>query len=209
MRATSWRRTATRLFSPTVDRRVSTRFAKAKERNEPFTIVITDLGMPYVDGRRVASEVKRALASHPGHFTDRLGPAISGRRRYAAASGSRAEQTAEVARIAGGPCGIDVLPGQRHPVKNVTVSFSLAELSLDSWRVFLHPGAAIGNPGTFLPRIRLYKSGAKNLEINLPCPVRPCNVPSTMRLGINTFLFTSPFTTQSVKLFPVLQELGL
>jgi hypothetical protein len=33
-------------------------------------------------------------------------------------------------------------------------------------------------------------------------PARPCKLRHTMRFGINTFLFTSPFTTQSVKLFP-------
>ena len=29
-----------------------------------------------------------------------------------------------------------------------------------------------------------------------------------MRIGINTFLFTSPFTTQSVKLFPTFKKWG-
>ena len=29
-----------------------------------------------------------------------------------------------------------------------------------------------------------------------------------MRIGINTFLFTSPFTTQSVKLFPTFKRWG-
>jgi signal transduction histidine kinase/ActR/RegA family two-component response regulator len=40
-------------------------FRKAKERNEPFTAVITDLGMPYVDGRHVASAVKSISPSTP------------------------------------------------------------------------------------------------------------------------------------------------
>jgi PAS domain S-box-containing protein len=35
-------------------------FVDAQERGEPFAVVITDLGMPYVDGRRVASAVKQA-----------------------------------------------------------------------------------------------------------------------------------------------------
>lgn len=33
-------------------------FRKAHEREETFTVVITDLGMPYVDGRKVAAAVK-------------------------------------------------------------------------------------------------------------------------------------------------------
>ncbi len=40
-------------------------FKKAKERNEPFDFVITDLGMPYVDGRKVASSVKELSPSTP------------------------------------------------------------------------------------------------------------------------------------------------
>lgn len=39
--------------------------ADALARNEPFAAVITDLGMPYVDGRRVAAAVKAASASTP------------------------------------------------------------------------------------------------------------------------------------------------
>ena len=33
-------------------------FQNAKNRGEPFDVVITDLGMPYVDGRQVAQTVK-------------------------------------------------------------------------------------------------------------------------------------------------------
>jgi DNA-binding response OmpR family regulator len=33
-------------------------FTTACERGEPFDLVITDLGMPYVDGRKVAAAVK-------------------------------------------------------------------------------------------------------------------------------------------------------
>jgi CheY-like chemotaxis protein len=40
-------------------------FSAAHESNEPFTVVITDLGMPYVDGRQVASAVKRISQSTP------------------------------------------------------------------------------------------------------------------------------------------------
>jgi CheY-like chemotaxis protein len=36
-------------------------FLAAQKRGEPFPIVITDLGMPYVDGRKVSSAVKTAI----------------------------------------------------------------------------------------------------------------------------------------------------
>jgi CheY-like chemotaxis protein len=35
-------------------------FLEAHAQGNPFPVVITDLGMPYVDGRRVSSEVKTA-----------------------------------------------------------------------------------------------------------------------------------------------------
>ena len=35
-------------------------FLEARTAGDPFQIVITDLGMPYVDGRKVASAVKSA-----------------------------------------------------------------------------------------------------------------------------------------------------
>jgi len=40
-------------------------FAAAIEHNESFAVVITDLGMPYVDGRQVASAVKNLSPSTP------------------------------------------------------------------------------------------------------------------------------------------------
>jgi CheY-like chemotaxis protein len=40
-------------------------FDAAQKRDEPFAIVITDLGMPYVDGRKVASAVKKASPATP------------------------------------------------------------------------------------------------------------------------------------------------
>jgi CheY-like chemotaxis protein len=40
-------------------------FVAASLTAQPFAIVITDLGMPYVDGRRVAAAVKAASASTP------------------------------------------------------------------------------------------------------------------------------------------------
>jgi CheY-like chemotaxis protein/anti-sigma regulatory factor (Ser/Thr protein kinase) len=40
-------------------------FQAAEDRREPFAVVITDLGMPYVDGRKVASAIKAASSSTP------------------------------------------------------------------------------------------------------------------------------------------------
>jgi signal transduction histidine kinase/CheY-like chemotaxis protein len=40
-------------------------FTAALSRRAPFSVVITDLGMPYVDGRRVAAAVKAASAETP------------------------------------------------------------------------------------------------------------------------------------------------
>lgn len=40
-------------------------FRKALDRNEPYSIVITDLGMPQMDGRKVSEELKRISASTP------------------------------------------------------------------------------------------------------------------------------------------------
>jgi signal transduction histidine kinase/ActR/RegA family two-component response regulator len=40
-------------------------FCAAEDRREPFAVVITDLGMPYIDGRKVASAVKSARSSTP------------------------------------------------------------------------------------------------------------------------------------------------
>ena len=40
-------------------------FHAARERNEAFALVITDLGMPYVDGRKVANAVKAKSPSTP------------------------------------------------------------------------------------------------------------------------------------------------
>jgi signal transduction histidine kinase/ActR/RegA family two-component response regulator/uncharacterized membrane protein affecting hemolysin expression len=40
-------------------------FLSARQRHEPFDAVITDLGMPYIDGRRVAAAVKAASPGTP------------------------------------------------------------------------------------------------------------------------------------------------
>ena len=40
-------------------------FAQSQQRGESFHVVITDLGMPHIDGRRVAAAIKTASASTP------------------------------------------------------------------------------------------------------------------------------------------------
>ena len=40
-------------------------FATAHQRQEPFSVVITDLGMPYVDGRKVSAAVKTLSPKTP------------------------------------------------------------------------------------------------------------------------------------------------
>ncbi len=40
-------------------------FTSACERNEPFDLVITDLGMPHIDGRKVAAAVKSLSPDTP------------------------------------------------------------------------------------------------------------------------------------------------
>ena len=40
-------------------------FQAARQRGSPFSLVITDLGMPYVDGRKVAAAVKAVASSTP------------------------------------------------------------------------------------------------------------------------------------------------
>jgi CheY-like chemotaxis protein len=40
-------------------------FRAAHERQEPFAVVVTDLGMPYVDGRKVATAVKETSPATP------------------------------------------------------------------------------------------------------------------------------------------------
>ena len=40
-------------------------FRWARERGSPFDVVITDLGMPYVDGRQLAQMIKSESAQTP------------------------------------------------------------------------------------------------------------------------------------------------
>ncbi len=41
------------------------RFRKEQGQSEPFSVVITDLGMPYIDGRKVAGAIKKLSPSTP------------------------------------------------------------------------------------------------------------------------------------------------
>jgi CheY-like chemotaxis protein len=40
-------------------------FVAAAERGEPFALVLADIGMPYVDGRKVAAAIKAASPITP------------------------------------------------------------------------------------------------------------------------------------------------
>jgi CheY-like chemotaxis protein len=40
-------------------------FLAARQRGNPFSLIITDLGMPYVDGRKVAAATKAVAPSTP------------------------------------------------------------------------------------------------------------------------------------------------
>ncbi len=51
-------------------------FAAAQQRGQPFAVVISDLGMPNVDGRKVASAIKGKSPTTADHPLDRLGPAV-------------------------------------------------------------------------------------------------------------------------------------
>ena len=77
-------------------------FRAARRPDETFDVVITDLGMPYVDGRKVASAVKDGRAGHPVDPAHRLGAAPGRRWRSADACGPCVEQAAQAAR---GACG--------------------------------------------------------------------------------------------------------
>ena len=53
-------------------------FRDALKAGKPFPVVITDLGMPHVDGRAVAAAIKAAAPDDLRHHADRLGPAPGG-----------------------------------------------------------------------------------------------------------------------------------
>ena len=69
-------------------------------RRNASTVVITDLGMPYVDGRQVAAAVKALFARHAGDAAHRLGSTHPERRRTAGTRGPRAQQATAAGGIA-------------------------------------------------------------------------------------------------------------
>ena len=64
-------------------------FLDALNAGKPFPVVITDLGMPHVDGRAVAAAIKAAAPATFDHHADRLGPAPGGLGRNPDGSGRR------------------------------------------------------------------------------------------------------------------------
>ena len=60
----------------------------------PFALVITDLGMPYTDGRKVATAIKARVARDTRDFADRMGTAADRRGRRAGERRPRLEQAA-------------------------------------------------------------------------------------------------------------------
>ena len=76
--------------------------AAASTADKAFDVVITDLGMPYVDGRKVAAAIKAISRAHAGDHAHRLGPAPDRRERHSAAREPRAQQAAAPARAARG-----------------------------------------------------------------------------------------------------------
>jgi CheY-like chemotaxis protein len=53
-------------------------FKESCAKGDPFTIVLTDLGMPYVDGRKVASAIKQASPSTPVLLLTGWGQGLNG-----------------------------------------------------------------------------------------------------------------------------------
>jgi len=70
-------------------------FHAAETRGDSFAAVITDLGMPYVDGRKVATAIKAASPSTAGDPADRLGAAAPVRRRRTGPRRPGPQQAAE------------------------------------------------------------------------------------------------------------------
>jgi CheY-like chemotaxis protein len=55
-------------------------FLAAEQRREPFAIVITDLGMPHVDGRKVAATIRAASPKTPIVLLTGWGQHLAGER---------------------------------------------------------------------------------------------------------------------------------
>jgi hypothetical protein len=60
-------------------------FRKAHQEGNSFDVVITDLGMPHIDGRQVATGDQGDGSRYPCDSADRLGPATIRRWRPAGA----------------------------------------------------------------------------------------------------------------------------
>ncbi len=60
-------------------------FVESHAEGNPFPVVITDLGMPHVDGRKVASTIKASVPQTLVHHAHGLGPPAGHRSRRAAA----------------------------------------------------------------------------------------------------------------------------
>ena len=67
--------------------------------SERFDVVITDLGMPHVDGRKVAAAIKGISGDHARHTAHRLGPAHDRREGDARPCRPGVEQTAAPAEL--------------------------------------------------------------------------------------------------------------
>ena len=77
-------------------------FREAHESEQIFSAVVTDLGMPYVDGRQVANAVKSISPDAPVILLTGWGQRLQAEGRPARARGPGARQAAEAARAARG-----------------------------------------------------------------------------------------------------------
>src|SRR5260370_38563180 len=57
-------------------------------------------------------------------------------------------------------------------------------------------------------RLRLLESAVPEIPLTVASILLACRKDSNMRFGINTFLFTSPFTNESTRLFPTFKKWG-
>ena len=75
------------------------RLPRRTRRGEPFAVVITDLGMPHVDGRKVAAPSRRRRPRRPSSCSP-AGASAWSPKATSRSSGPRAEQAAEAAGTA-------------------------------------------------------------------------------------------------------------
>src|SRR5260370_19522993 len=57
-------------------------------------------------------------------------------------------------------------------------------------------------------RLRLLESAVPEIPLTVAAILLACRKDSNMKFGINTFLFTSPFTNESTRLFPAFKKWG-